>query len=164
VQNCKINPDFDLFLQRKNGGLSPRAVDRARVAGPRWTRDRDRVAPSLERGLLALQSLGAHRGLGKKERSSGGPHRGLRWLIQRRGKAGGDEGRTAAMKLGVGRLGVQRMGNGGGDECGEEGRAPRPFIGSEGGAARLNGEGDRAAGGGGINVGHPVLWGGETEG
>jgi hypothetical protein len=24
------------------------------------------------------------------------------------------------------------VGNGGGDECGEEGRAPRPFIGSEG--------------------------------
>jgi hypothetical protein len=35
VQNCGINPDFDLFLQRKNGGPSPRAVDRARVAGPR---------------------------------------------------------------------------------------------------------------------------------
>jgi hypothetical protein len=33
VQNCEINPDFDLFLQRKNGGPSPRAVDRARVAG-----------------------------------------------------------------------------------------------------------------------------------
>jgi hypothetical protein len=28
VQNCRINPDFDLFLQRKNGGPSPRAVDR----------------------------------------------------------------------------------------------------------------------------------------
>jgi hypothetical protein len=25
-----------------------------------------------------------------------------------------------------------RVGNGGGDECGEEGRAPRPFIGSKG--------------------------------
>jgi hypothetical protein len=28
VQNCGINPDSDLFLQRKNGGPSPRAVDR----------------------------------------------------------------------------------------------------------------------------------------
>jgi hypothetical protein len=28
VQNCGINPDFDLFLQSKNGGPSPRAVDR----------------------------------------------------------------------------------------------------------------------------------------
>jgi hypothetical protein len=27
VQNCRINPDFDLFLQRKNSGLSPRAMD-----------------------------------------------------------------------------------------------------------------------------------------
>jgi hypothetical protein len=53
---------------------------------------------------------------------------------------------------------------GGGDECGEEGRAPRPFIGSEGGAGRPDEEGDRASGGGGINVGHPVRWGGETEG
>jgi hypothetical protein len=35
VQNCGINPDFELFLQRKNGGPSPRAVDRAKVAGPR---------------------------------------------------------------------------------------------------------------------------------
>jgi hypothetical protein len=29
-------------------------------------------------------------------------------------------------------LGLGEWGNGGGDECGEEGRAPRPFIGSEG--------------------------------
>jgi hypothetical protein len=35
VQNCRINPDFDLFLQRKSGGPSPHAVDRASVAGPR---------------------------------------------------------------------------------------------------------------------------------
>jgi hypothetical protein len=35
VQNCRINPDFDLFLQRKSDRPSPRAVDRARVAGPR---------------------------------------------------------------------------------------------------------------------------------
>jgi hypothetical protein len=31
VQNCNINLNFDLFLQRKNGGPSSRAVDRARV-------------------------------------------------------------------------------------------------------------------------------------
>jgi hypothetical protein len=52
----------------------------------------------------------------------------------------------------------------GGDECGEEVLAPRPFIGSEGGAGRSDREGDRAAGGGGINAGRPVRWGGETEG
>jgi hypothetical protein len=40
---------------------------------------------------------------------------------------------------------------GGGDGYGEEGRAPRPFIGSEGGAGRPDGERDRAASGGGIN-------------
>jgi hypothetical protein len=53
---------------------------------------------------------------------------------------------------------------GGGDECGEEGRAPRPFIGSEGGAGRPDGEGDQVAGGGGINASRPVRWGGELEG
>jgi hypothetical protein len=46
---------------------------------------------------------------------------------------------------------------GGGDECGEEGQAPHPFIGSDG-------EGNQAAGGGDINAGHPVRWGGEMEG
>jgi hypothetical protein len=106
VQNCRINPDFDLFLQRKNGGPSPRAMDRARVAGPRWTHDQDRAVRSSERGSPMLQSLGARRGLGKKERSSGGPHQGLRWPIRRRGEAGGSEGRMAALKLGVGQLGA----------------------------------------------------------
>jgi hypothetical protein len=53
---------------------------------------------------------------------------------------------------------------GGGDECGKEGRAPRPFIGSEGGAGQPDGEGDRVAGGGSINAGRPVRWGGEMEG
>jgi hypothetical protein len=61
-------------------------------------------------------------------------------------------------------LGLGEWEMGGGDECGEEGRAPRPFIGSEGGAGRPDGEGDRASGGGGINAGRPVRWGGETEG
>jgi hypothetical protein len=68
------------------------------------------------------------------------------------------------VELGEVRLGAQRLGNGGGDECGEEGRAPRPFIGSEGGAGRPDREGDRAAGGGGINAGRLFRWGGETEG
>jgi hypothetical protein len=113
VQNYRINLDFDLFSQRKNGGPSPRAMDHARVAGPRWTHDRDRVTRSPERGSPALQSPGARRGLGKKERSSRGPHRGLRWPIRRRGEAGGGEGRTVVVKLGVGRLGARRVGNGG---------------------------------------------------
>jgi hypothetical protein len=37
------------------------------------------------------------------------------------------------VKLGEGRLGAQRVGNGGEEECGEEGRASHPFIGPEGG-------------------------------
>jgi hypothetical protein len=82
VQNYGIIPDFDLFLHGKNGGPSPRAVDRTRVIGPRWTHDRDQAARSPERGLSALRIPGAHRGLGKTERSSGGAHRGLRWPIQ----------------------------------------------------------------------------------
>jgi hypothetical protein len=53
---------------------------------------------------------------------------------------------------------------GGGDGCGVEGRAPHPFIGSEGGAGRPEGERDRVAGGGGINAGRPVWWGGEKWG
>jgi hypothetical protein len=57
------------------------------------------------------------------------------------------------VKLGEGRLGARRVGNGGGAKCGEEGRAPCPFIWSEGGAGRPDREGDRAAGGGGINAG-----------
>jgi hypothetical protein len=113
VQNYRINLDFDLFSQRKNGGPSPWAMDRARVAGPRWTHDRDRAARSPERGSPALQSPGARRGLGKKERSSGGPHRGLRWPIRRRDEADGGEGRTTVVKLGVGQLGARRVGNGG---------------------------------------------------
>jgi hypothetical protein len=56
------------------------------------------------------------------------------------------------------------VGDGAGDECGEERRASHPFIGPEGGAGRPDGEGDRAAGGGGINAGRPVRWGGEMEG
>jgi hypothetical protein len=54
VQNYGIIPDFDLFLQGKNGGPSPRTVDRARVVGPRWTHDRDRAARSPEHGSPAL--------------------------------------------------------------------------------------------------------------
>jgi hypothetical protein len=86
------------FLQRKNGGPSPQAVDRVRVAVPRWTHDRDRAVRSPERGSPALQSPGARRGLGKKERSSGGPHRGLQWPIRRRGEAGGGEVRCGATR------------------------------------------------------------------
>jgi hypothetical protein len=33
---------------------------------------------------------------------------------------------------GVERARARRVGNGGGDECGEKGRSPRPFKGSEG--------------------------------
>jgi hypothetical protein len=68
VQNYGIIPDFDLFLYGKNGGPSPQAMDRARVGGPRWTRDRDRAVRSPERGLPALRCPGAPRELGKTER------------------------------------------------------------------------------------------------
>jgi hypothetical protein len=47
VQNCRINLDFDLFLQRKNGGPSPRAVDR-------WC-FRCTIAPRAERGRSSLE-------------------------------------------------------------------------------------------------------------
>jgi hypothetical protein len=57
-----------------------------------------------------------------------------------------------------GDLGCGEWEMGGGDECGEEGRAPHPFIGLEGGAGWPDEEGDQAAGGGGINAGRSVRW------
>jgi hypothetical protein len=80
---------------------------------------------------------------GKRRGAPGGAHRGLRWPDRRWGEDGGGEGWTAVMKLGVGRLGVRRVGNGGEEECGEEGRASPPFIRPEGGAGRPDGERDR---------------------
>jgi hypothetical protein len=68
----------------------------------------------------------------------------------------GDEG-CGRRNSGAEHAQARRVGNGAGDECGEEGRALCCFIGSEG-------KRNRAAGGGGINVGRPVWWGGETEG
>jgi hypothetical protein len=61
-------------------------------------------------------------------------------------------------------LGLGEWEMGGGDECGEEGRAPRPFIWSDGGAGRPDEEGDRVADVGGINAGRPVRWGGKQRG
>jgi hypothetical protein len=49
------------------------------------------------------------------------------------------------VKLGEGRLGARRVGNGGEEECGEERRASPPFIGPEGGAGQPDGERDRPA-------------------
>jgi hypothetical protein len=49
------------------------------------------------------------------------------------------------VKLDEGRLGARRVGNGGEEECGEEGRASHPFIWPEGGAGRPDGERDRLA-------------------
>jgi hypothetical protein len=104
VQNCRINPDFDLFLQRKNGGPSPRAVDRARVAGPRWTRNRGRAARSPKCGSPALQSSGARHGLGKRRGAPGSSPRAS--MVD-------SSARLAAVKLSVERLGARRVGNGG---------------------------------------------------
>jgi hypothetical protein len=88
------------------------------------------------------------------------------WGVLTEGFGGRFDGevRPTAVELSEGRLGARRVGNGGRDECGKEGRAPRPFIGSEGGVGRPNREGDQAVGGGGINASRPVQWGGETEG
>jgi hypothetical protein len=88
VQNYEINLDFDLFLQRKNGGPSPQAVDHARVAGPRWTCDRDRAARSPEHGLPVLQSPRAHRGLGEKgeELRGSSPRSSVADSMARRGR------------------------------------------------------------------------------
>jgi hypothetical protein len=49
------------------------------------------------------------------------------------------------VNLGEGRLGVRGVGNGGEEECGEEGRASHPFIRPEGGAGQPDDERDRPA-------------------
>jgi hypothetical protein len=49
VQNYGVNLDFDLFLQRKNGGLSPRVVDRwcfRSTMDPRAERNRSSRSPA----------------------------------------------------------------------------------------------------------------------
>jgi hypothetical protein len=45
------------------------------------------------------------------------------------------------VNLGEGRLGARGVGNGGEEECGDEGRASHPFIGPEGGAGWPEGRG-----------------------
>jgi hypothetical protein len=92
VQNYEINPDFDLYLQRKT-------VDRVHGL---WTAQGWPVhgGPAIGTGRCARRSV-AHRrcraqelavGWGKRRGAPGGAHRGLRWLIRRRGEAGGGEG------------------------------------------------------------------------
>jgi hypothetical protein len=75
VQNCGINPDFDLFLQRKNGGPSP---GQGGVLTRAW--------------LAGAAEPGSSPRVGEKGEELRGPHRGLRWPIRRRGEAGGGEG------------------------------------------------------------------------
>jgi hypothetical protein len=76
------------------------------------------------------------------------------------GQCGGG-GRCAARVV----LGAWTRGEWGGDECGEVGVRSSPFYrGVRVEWRRSNGEGDWAAGGGGINVGRSVRWGGETKG
>jgi hypothetical protein len=59
-----------------------------------------------ERGLAALQSPGAHRGLGKRRGAPGVHTEGFGGLFD-------GEVRPASVKLSVGRLGARRVGNGG---------------------------------------------------
>jgi hypothetical protein len=96
-------------------------------------------------GLWTTQGWPVHGGpaIGTGQRA----HRGV--LTECFGGQFDGEARPAAVKLSGGQLGARRVGNGGRDECGEE---------------RPDREGDRAVGGGGINAGRPVQWGGETEG
>jgi hypothetical protein len=95
VQNCGINPDFDLYLQRKNGGPSPRAVNRARVAGPRVHRG-PQSGRRLE--LTGAQSRGCS---------------GARWLFVEAPKARGRHGNPSG-GLTLGRE-VARWASGGGE-------------------------------------------------
>jgi hypothetical protein len=63
------------------------------------------------------------------------------WEAVRRLSDGGEG--DGGWNSGAERAQAQRVGNGGGDECGEEGRAPHPFIGSEGERGGRTGKGIR---------------------
>jgi hypothetical protein len=122
--------DFDLFLKRKNGGLSQRSIDHARVAGPwvhrgphsgrrpeftearpsgrfgaRWLAVEARKA----RGRRGDPSGGLTSGGGAVRRDSGGGERSLVATLSVRG-AQGEEERGAFYRAGqaVGRRGGGR--------------------------------------------------------
>jgi hypothetical protein len=72
VQNCGINPDFDLFLKRKSGGPSPRVVDHPRVVGPQVHRG-PHSGRRPELGLAATPGTTTCRGGTGGKRAARGP-------------------------------------------------------------------------------------------
>jgi hypothetical protein len=64
----------------------------------------------------------------------------------------------------AGRTEARRVGNGGGDECGEEGASSSPFYKGQGGVEASKWGGDRPAALVMAINGHPVWWGGKMEG
>jgi hypothetical protein len=90
-----------------------------------------------------------------------GPLTGAWEAVRRLSDGGeGDGGRNS----GAERAQAQRVGNGGGDECGEEGASSSPFYKGRGGVEASEWGEDRPA----VVVmainGHPVRWGGKMEG
>jgi hypothetical protein len=84
------------------------------------------------------------------------------WEVVRRPGDGGEGG--GGRNSGAGHAQAQRVGNGGGDECGEEGASSSPFYKGRGGVEASEWGEDRPA----VVVmainGHPVRWGGKWRG
>jgi hypothetical protein len=57
-----------------------------------------------------------------------GPHRALWWPARWRGETGSEEEETAALELGVGRLGARRSETSSGTRCGEVLRYERGLL------------------------------------
>jgi hypothetical protein len=105
VQSSQDLLDFGFIFKwkRKAGGPCARAVDRARMAGPRIHHGPHSARRSEFTGARPSGHFSARRhdaGRGKQRGRSTGAHRGLRWPVRLRGEAGGGDGRTAAVKLG----------------------------------------------------------------
>jgi hypothetical protein len=112
VQNSGINLDFDLFLERKSGGPSPQAMDRAGVAGPRVQR-----GPHSGRRLeLSLVAALGHGGLPRRhQRQEGGVGTlavGSPWAERRRGGLATVESRARWRHSMCEVLGERRVGGG----------------------------------------------------
>jgi hypothetical protein len=84
------------------------------------------------------------------------------WEVVRRPSDGGEG--SGGQNFGAGHAQARRVGNGGGDECGEEGVSSSPFYKGQGGLEASEWGGDQSTAVVMAINGHLVEWGGKTEG